>query len=107
MTDKEEKKVETLVTMHGSYQTTLTKKYQNRKPWQPRNPKQMLSFIPGTITEVMVKEGDQVEEGDILLTFNAMKMLNTLKSPMSGRIGKVSVSAGTIVAKGLLLVEFE
>lgn len=30
---------DTLETMHGTFQTTLTKKYLARKPWVPNNPK--------------------------------------------------------------------
>ncbi len=101
-----EKNYDVLRTSEGEYQTTLTKKYKARKPWQAPDPRHILSFIPGTIVEVMVKEGQAVEEGDTLLTFKAMKMLNTYKSPISGTVAKVNVSAGDAVPKGVLLVEF-
>ena len=41
---------DTLETMHGTFQTTLTKKYLARKPWVPNNPKHIKSSIPGTTT---------------------------------------------------------
>ena len=53
----EKKHYDTLETMHGTFQTTLTKKHLERKPWQPENPKHIKSSIPGTIVEVCVKEG--------------------------------------------------
>lgn len=99
--------LETLVTKHGTYRTTLSAKYKNRTPWHAKDPRQILSFIPGTITTVDVKEGDTVKEGDVLLTFKAMKMHNTYRSPIGGRVAKVHVTPGDVVAKGILLVEFE
>ena len=62
----EKKHYDTLETMHGTFQTTLTKKHLERKPWQPENPKHIKSSIPGTIVEVCVKEGQKVEAGDML-----------------------------------------
>ncbi|CDN32821.1 Pyruvate carboxyl transferase [Mucinivorans hirudinis] len=96
-----------LFTENGTYTTTFTKKYEQRKPWQPANPKQVLSYIPGTIISVAVSEGQSVEEGDTLLMFNAMKMNNTMRSPMGGKIKVINVKEGDAVAKGLVLLEFE
>lgn len=96
-----------LNTENGSYETTFTKKYEQQKPWQAKNPKEILSFIPGTITTVEVSEGSDVNVGDVLLTFNAMKMSNTFKSPIAGKISKIHVKAGEVVPKGVVLVEFE
>ncbi|WP_298064337.1 acetyl-CoA carboxylase biotin carboxyl carrier protein subunit [uncultured Rikenella sp.] len=97
----------TLSTQHGTYQTTLSVKYRNRKPWQAKDPRQVFSFIPGTITSVDVKEGDTVEKGDVLLTFKAMKMHNTYRSPVGGKVAKIHVTEGDVVHKGILLLEFE
>ena len=99
--------LETLVTKHGTYRTTLSAKYKNRTPWHAKDPRQIIAFIPGNITTVDVKEGDTVKEGDVLLTFKAMKMHNAYRSPIGGRVAKVHVAAGDVVAKGILLVEFE
>ncbi|WP_281671569.1 acetyl-CoA carboxylase biotin carboxyl carrier protein subunit [Rikenella microfusus] len=99
--------LETLATKHGTYKTTLTAKYRNRTPWHARDPRQVFSFIPGTITTVDVKPGDSVKEGDVLLTFKAMKMHNTYRSPIAGRVTKVHVAEGDVVPKGVLLLEFE
>ena len=52
---------DTLETMHGTFQTTLTKKYLARKPWVPNNPKHIKSSIPGTIVKICVAEGQEVQ----------------------------------------------
>ncbi|WP_274956827.1 acetyl-CoA carboxylase biotin carboxyl carrier protein subunit [Millionella massiliensis] len=98
---------ETLSTSHGTYKTTLSAKYKNRTPWHAKDPRQIYSFIPGTITTIDVKVGDTVKEGDVLLTFKAMKMHNTYRSPISGKVARIHVSVDEVVAKGVLLIEFE
>ncbi|WP_114751453.1 acetyl-CoA carboxylase biotin carboxyl carrier protein subunit [Pleomorphovibrio marinus] len=62
--------------------------------------------MPGLILDVQVKEGQNVEKGEILLVLEAMKMENALKSPQSGEIKKVLVSPGQGVEKNQLLVQF-
>ncbi len=97
----------TLSTIHGTYTTIVPQSYKERTRWERPDPKKIHSYIPGTITEVTVKVGDSVEEGDKLLQFNAMKMSNTLKSPLNGVIKSVLVNEGDAVPNGALLVEFE
>lgn len=63
--------------------------------------------MPGLILDVLVKEGDTVEEGDGLLVLEAMKMENKLVAPRSGVIKTVHVAANQTVDKGIVLIEFE
>ena len=44
------------------YQTLLTEKYKNRKPWVAPNPKHILSHIPGTIVDILVKEEKYIND---------------------------------------------
>jgi biotin carboxyl carrier protein len=66
----------------------------------------MLSPLPGTVTEVFVKPGEQVEAGKVLLVIEAMKMKNSIRSVRSGTVGAVLVSPGQSVAHGQPLVSF-
>ncbi len=63
--------------------------------------------MPGMVTTVLVNEGDVVEVGTPLLILEAMKMENVLKSPMQGRIKRISVKPGQAVDKNTLLVELD
>ncbi len=63
--------------------------------------------MPGKIVEVRVKDGDTVEEGDILVVLEAMKMQNDIKSPVSGVVGRVHVREGANVEASTVLVEVE
>ena len=55
------------------YKTQLTQKWVNRKKWEEPNPYLLTSHIPGTIMQIEVKEGQEVQEGDVLLILQAMK----------------------------------
>lgn len=102
-----EKKYETLETAYGTFKTTYNKMYLERKPWEPENPKHILSHIPGTIVEVKVKEGQKVNAGDLLILYKAMKMNNNIVAQEAGTVGKIHVKAGDNVKNRTLLIEME
>lgn len=68
--------------------------------------KTLTSPLPGTITEVFIKKGDQVEVGKVVLIVEAMKMKNSIRSTRTGTVAEVLVSAGQTVAHKQALVEF-
>lgn len=100
-------KMDTLNINGTVYKTTLTKKFINRKVWVRPNIKMIHAFIPGTILEIFVKEGQQVEVGQKLLILEAMKMKNVLEAPVSGVIRKIYIEKGVMVPNRELLIEIE
>ena len=90
-----------------TYQTSLTEKFKKRKPYQPKDPKKIIAFIPGKIKKINVKKKSKVKEGEILLVLEAMKMNNLIFSPMKGTIKEVHITTGMSVSKGTLLIEFK
>ncbi len=89
------------------YITRLSTRFLNRKPYQPPDPRMVRSFIPGTIVDILVEEGQKVQKGDELLILEAMKMQNRLKCPADGTIKKIGVKKGDKVTKGLVLIELK
>jgi biotin carboxyl carrier protein len=89
------------------YKTRISEKFANRKKYQPVDQRKILSFIPGTVLETLVKEGQKVKKGDVLMILEAMKMKNRLKSPVDGKVKKIHTSTGERVPKGTLLIELE
>ncbi len=60
--------------------------------------------LPGRIIEVRVKEGDNIQAGDVVIVLEAMKMANEIRAAQAGLVSKVHVQAGTAVVKGQPLV---
>ena len=89
------------------YKTKLTKKYAERKVWKEPNPNAINSIIPGSVSEILVKEGDKVKRGDNLLIYEAMKMKNIIVSPFDAKILKVNIEIGSKLPKGHLLIMLE
>lgn len=63
--------------------------------------------LPGTIVEIFVKPGDEIEVGKVVLIIEAMKMKNSIRSTRSGRVAEVLASPGQTVAHKQALVKFE
>ena len=89
------------------YQTRITDRFANRKPYQPSDPKLILSFIPGTVLDIFIQPGQEVKKGDLLMILDAMKMQNKLKAAMDGKVKSIVVKKGDIVSKGTVLLELE
>ncbi len=99
--------MENLIVNDTTYETLLTEKYKKRIPWQPRDPKLVTAFLPGTVCDVRVVPGRKVKAGDTLFVFEAMKMLNTVVAHEDGTVKTVHITVGAMVAKGQLLIEFQ
>ena len=60
--------------------------------------------LPGKITHVAVRPGDQVRAGDTLVVIEAMKMENEFKASAAGTVTEVRVQPGQAVNPGDVLV---
>lgn len=68
---------------------------------------QLKSPMPGRIVAISISVGDEIEVGDSLLTLEAMKMENVLKSEGVGIVKSIEVKTDQVVDKGAVLVTFE
>lgn len=66
-------------------------------------PQEIKSPMSGNVLNLMVKEGDEVLAGDLLLILEAMKMKNEIKSPVAGVVSLVSAKEGIPVTTNQLL----
>lgn len=104
----EQAKEPQIIIVHSAkYQTTYNKKYENRQVWVEPNFNLIKSYIPGTIIDILVKEGDVLKEGKSLLILEAMKMHNDIQMPFKGKILKINVEKGQKIPKNFVMIEIE
>ena len=62
------------------------------------------SPMPGNILKINVTQGQKVNEGDVLIVLEAMKMENEISATKSGTVAQISVTKGAVVETGTPLV---
>ena len=62
------------------------------------------SPMPGNILKINVSNGQKVNEGDVLLILEAMKMENEVVATKAGTVAQVVVAKGAVVETGAPLV---
>lgn len=60
--------------------------------------------LPGTIIDVKVQVGQQVNVGDTVLILEAMKMQNNIESEYAGKVTSITVKQGDTVMEGSVLI---
>ena len=61
------------------------------------------SPMPGNILRIEVSQGQHVNEGDVIMVLEAMKMENEIVATKSGTIAQIAVSKGAVVETGAVL----
>lgn len=62
------------------------------------------SMMAGNVWKVLVKKGDEVEEGDDIVILESMKMEIPVSSDVSGRVESVDIEEGQFVNEGDVIV---
>ena len=86
-----DKKVETKIAVHKKIAT----KFDIGAPLQ------------GSISRILVHEGDRVTASSPLFIIEAMKMESTITSPMTGKVKRIHLAEKTLVEQDDLIVELE
>ena len=60
--------------------------------------------LPGTISSISVKVGDQGNVGDTVLVLEAMKMQNNIEAEYAGTVTSIVVNPGDSVMEGAVLL---
>ena len=90
------------VTVRGHRDRLLAE--SSRLLGRRHGPADVRATLPGLVVRVAVSPGDDVAEGDAMVTVEAMKMQNEIRAPRAGRVASVEVSPGQAIATGALLV---
>jgi oxaloacetate decarboxylase alpha subunit len=92
------------VTPGGDITSTTAVAAAPAKPVSSASSVGITAPLSGNIFEVMVKEGDSVESGDVVLLMEAMKMETEIRASSAGRVSQVMVREGDTVTAGDTLV---
>jgi biotin carboxyl carrier protein len=68
---------------------------------------EIVAPMPGTILDVLVKPGDTVTKGQEVISLEAMKMRNAIRSTKDGVVSNVLVNAGQKVKHNQVLVQID
>ncbi len=68
---------------------------------------EILAPMPGTIINILVKEGEEVLEYQEVIILEAMKMENAIPSPEAGKIKEIKVNIDDKVATNQVLMVLE
>jgi pyruvate carboxylase len=80
---------------------------QHRKG-NPADPRHIVIPFPGTLIEVLVDEGDMIQEGDVICVVRQMKMELEVRASKAGRVTWVTeIEDGEEVGEGVLAAEIE
>jgi len=63
--------------------------------------------MAATVVRIVVKPGDRVEHGDVLIALEAMKMELPIRAPRAGVVRAVHCREGELVQPGQVLIDFE
>ena len=93
------------VTILSQRADTLLERMPFKAP--PDTSNLVLSPMPGMVVDIMVSTGDQVKAGEPLAIIDAMKMENVLRAALDGRVAKINVAKGDLLAVDQVILEFE
>ncbi len=65
------------------------------------------SPMAGVVVKINAQLGQQIQENDLLMVLEAMKMETNITAPVSGKIKAINVNPGDAVTVDQVVVEFE
>jgi acetyl/propionyl-CoA carboxylase alpha subunit len=92
--------------IHLDGRTWLLERQRRRSGGQAA-PGSLMAPTPGTVDEVLVAEGDPVEEAQVLVVLTSMKMQIEIKAPHAGTVTSLSLKPGDQVDGGVPLLQIE
>ncbi len=92
------------------YEKVDTGRVDARRPGrreQSASGNDILAPMPGTVAEILVQVGDQVERGQTVMIMESMKMELLITAHRAGVVLRLAVETGSQVDKGMRLLEMQ
>ncbi len=70
----------------------------------PAGGKAVVAPLPGTVLDINVTVGQEVKAADTVMVLEAMKMENTIRAGVDGKVLSINVAKGDAVADGATLL---
>lgn len=67
----------------------------------------IVSPLPGRVFKILVKEGDKISKGDVVVVIDAMKMENNIVAKRDAKVVKVLVNLHDMIESASPLIEIE
>jgi len=69
--------------------------------------KEITASMAGTVLQVLVSEGDEINEGQVVVMLESMKMEIPIESTETGTVTSIKVNIGDFVNEEDVLLELE
>jgi biotin carboxyl carrier protein len=69
--------------------------------------KNIIAPLPGTIIEILVQPGDEIQASQAVVVLEAMKMENELQAEFAGTVTSVNVQEGDVVRAGTEIITID
>src|SRR5579885_1649136 len=86
---------------------TAAVKTAPRRKAQEGDPAHIAAPMPGSVSTIAVRVGQDVKAGDVIATLEAMKMETALQAPRDGKVADILVAPGHHVDARDLLMRIE
>jgi 3-methylcrotonyl-CoA carboxylase alpha subunit len=67
----------------------------------------LIAQFPGKVRKIRVQSNQRVQQGEVLILLEAMKMEFAIRAPSDGTVLRLRVSEGEQVSPGTLLLDWE
>ena len=76
-------------------------------PAGPAGNRSIASPVAGTVLEVKVRVGDLLQENQVVLVLETMKMQTSIAAPARGKVAEILVGVGDAVKEGQALLAYQ
>ena len=94
----------TSVTPASGSQTQAQPQTKNAAPSDSNSSQSIDAPLAGNVFKILVRNGDSVSEGDVVMILEAMKMETEIRSAYTGTVTDITVSEGDAVTSGQPLI---